>query len=278
MSRTFELLRQAQRDQALLKQSTQVTATNSRNFEVLHQAGKDQKLFETEAVAPATKRIEAVQSASTVPTRGHIFRLVQKLFLAPDAPSPRVLAFASVEQGSEHGRISTRVAELLAEYTQASVCIVDANLATPSLHRHLGVANVGGLAPALTETGPVKTFLSRVGHGHLYVMTAGKPTSGPDWSDLLTRGGLRARVSELRASFDYVLITAPPAVGKSGPAYLGSLGDGVVLVVEPSFTPREAAREMKEEIEASGGRVLGVVLHRRELTLRDRTGQTRGRL
>ena len=271
MSRTFELLRQAQRDQALLKQSTQVVTTNSRNFEVLHQTGKDQQLFETAAVAPATERIEAVHPAFNLPARGHIFRLAQKLFLSPGAPSPRVLAFVSVEQGSEHGHIGARVAELLAGHTQASVCVVDANLAAPSLHRHLGVANVGGLAPALTETGPVKTFLSRVGHGRLFVMPAGEPTSGSDRSDPLSSGSLRTRVSELRASFDYVLITAPPAA-----TYLGSLADGVVLIVEPSFTPREAAREMKEEIEASGGRVLGVVLHRRELMVRDRTAQTQG--
>ena len=43
-----------------------------------------------------------------------------------------------------------------------------------------------------------------------------------------------------------------------------------MLLIEPSFTPRQAAREAKDGIEAIGGRVLGVVLHRRELPFESR--------
>jgi protein-tyrosine kinase len=90
---------------------------------------------------------------------------------------------------------------------------------------------------------------------------------------VLSSGRLRARMSELRASFDYVLVDGPPAATGSITAHLAALVDGVILVVEPSFTPRQAAREAKDNIEAAGGRVLGVVLHRRELPFRHRTGQ-----
>jgi Mrp family chromosome partitioning ATPase len=34
--------------------------------------------------------------------------------------------------------------------------------------------------------------------------------------------------------------------------HLAALVDGVILVVEPSFTPQQAAREAKDNIEAAG--------------------------
>src|SRR6266699_5360603 len=44
---------------------------------------------------------------------------------------------------------------------------------------------------------------------------------------------------------------------------LAALTDGVILLVEPNFTPQQAARQAKQDIEAAGGRLLGVVLWRR---------------
>jgi hypothetical protein len=92
-----------------------------------------------------------------------------------------------------------------------------------------------------------------------------------DVDSLLASGRLRARMSELRAKVDYILIDAPPATSGFSPGLLAPLVDGFILLVEPGFTPRQAAREAKDNIEAAGGRVLGVVLHRRELSFGPRT-------
>ena len=46
MSHIFEILREAQRERALLDRAIASTATNSRNFEVLRLAQKDARLFE----------------------------------------------------------------------------------------------------------------------------------------------------------------------------------------------------------------------------------------
>ena len=51
MSRMFELLQQAQRDQELLKQSAPPAANHSRNLDVLHRAGMDQQLFNIPSAA-----------------------------------------------------------------------------------------------------------------------------------------------------------------------------------------------------------------------------------
>jgi receptor protein-tyrosine kinase len=92
---------------------------------------------------------------------------------------------------------------------------------------------------------------------------------------MLASSRLRARITELRTKFDYILIDAPPAKAVSPTAYLAKLVDGFILLIEPSFTPQQAARNAKNNIEAAGGRVLGVVLLRREL--RFRSTMARGR-
>jgi hypothetical protein len=260
----FEVLRQTQRDQELLKRARRQPVSNSRNFDVLHQTGRDQQLFESPEPSVAAPPEVAPPPAGVF--RGETFKLVQQLFLTTASPSRRSVAFCAVEPANERDWICARAAELLASHTKASICIVDANVANPSLHTYFGVENGRGLATALIESGPIKDFTQRVSTGRLHLLSAGAPPPGADGNPAVAFEGLGARMAELRASFDHVLVDAPPATGNSVAAYLGSLTYGVILIVEPSFTPRQAARDLKEEIEASGGHVLGVVLHRRPMS------------
>jgi hypothetical protein len=273
MSRMFELLRQAQLDGELLQRPVAPTgATNSRNFELLRQAQKEELFEDTESPAAVPTVLAPPRPAAY--SGGETFRLVQRLFLADAALAPRAVVFCAVERRSEDSCISARVAELVASHTQgSSVCVMDANLARPSLHAYFDVENRGGLAGAILETGPVVEFTRPLGRGYLRLMSAGVLSPGADAKQVLTSERLGARMSELRASFDYILIDAPPAAPGSVTAQLAAIVDGVILVVEPSFTPKQAARGAKDAIEAAGGRVLGVVLHRRELPFRPRTNQ-----
>jgi protein-tyrosine kinase len=280
MSKMFEMLQQAQRDRDLLKQSSPATAIHSRNLDVLHRAGKDQHLFEIPSV-PETIQAEQAPS-SAAPSRGETFKLVQQLFLVPNPMSPRAVVFCAADKDGGRDLICGQTAEFLSNLKQASICAVDANVTNPTLHSYFGVPNGNGLSAALVESGPVMDFTRQIGRGRLRVMTAGEPSLGLNSGPALASPRLAARIRELRASFEYVLVNAPPATRDSITGYLSSLSDGVVLIVEPSFTPRQATREIKEEIEAAGGRVLGVVLHRRALSFSDLTnlqqpGQPYGR-
>ncbi|MGH9678645.1 MAG: hypothetical protein ACRD4Y_01715, partial [Candidatus Acidiferrales bacterium] len=154
MSKIFEMLRQAQRDQALLKQAAPAVQANSQNFEVLHLSGKDEELFDV-STPVTTPESEIVPPSPTGVFRGETFKLVQQLFLAQDCPSPRVLVFCAVEQGHERGWICPKVAEILASHVKRSVCVVDANVANPSLHNYFKTENRGGFRALLTQADPV---------------------------------------------------------------------------------------------------------------------------
>lgn len=68
---------------------------------------------------------------------------------------------------------------------------------------------------------------------------------------------------DLRQSFDYTLIHGPASGTRTEAALLGSLCDGVVLVVEANSTRRVAAQKVKERLHSANARLLGAVLSQR---------------
>ena len=269
--RTLEALRYPEQ-QELLQQAippTDKTSTNSVRVPSQAQSGR-----QTWAGVAAPAVASGAQRHSAF-LRDETFLLVRRLFLAEGNGSPRAVVFCTAEGGSARNWMSARVAEQLAYQTRSSVCIVDANLANPSLHTYFGVENGEGLAEGIRGRGSVQGYARPVGLSGLHLISAGALAPEMDSDALLTSGCLDAWMSELRAAFGHVVVNAPPASSNRVTRYLAVLTDGVILVVEPSFTPRRAAREAKEDIEAAGGRLLGVVLWRRPLLSLNRTGSSR---
>ena len=80
---------------------------------------------------------------------------------------------------------------------------------------------------------------------------------------------LRDRLTELRKSFDYSVLYGPPAATGSEAALLGSLCDGIVLVVEANSTRRVSAQKVKEKLIEADVRLLGTVLCGRTFPIPD---------
>jgi Mrp family chromosome partitioning ATPase len=269
--RTLEVLRNPEQEEELLQPTIPPTnQISTSSFQVPYQARRSQQALAGTATpaAPGTQRHSAF-------LRDESFQLVRRLFLTAGDKAPRAVVFCAVEGGNAHSLISARVAELLAWHTHSSVCIVDANLADPSLHAYFGVENGEGLAEGILERSSVQGFARSVGPNGLRLISAGALPLEVDSNALVTSGRFDAWISELRAGFRYVVVNAPPVPGNCVTSCLAALTDGVILVVQPSFTPREAARQAKEDIEAAGGRLLGVVLWRRALLSLNRSGSSR---
>jgi len=188
-------------------------------------------------------------------------RLVQQLFFLPVPDVPRMVVFASVEHGNGCSRICARAAETLAHQVPGSVCVVDANLRSPSLHRYFGVESPSGLVEAIFAPGPIAKFAQQLPGDNLWVLPCGSVPADPH--ALLTSHRLRSRMAELQAAFDYVLIDAPPVSPYTDAILLGQLADGVVLVVEANSTHRQTALKAKESLESANSRLLAAVLNKR---------------
>jgi hypothetical protein len=275
MSRNYELLRLLHRERELFRRAIPPDATNGDKDEASRLTQIEKRLFK--GATPSAGELAVPESPRAGGSlSGETCKLVQRLFLGATSTAPRAVVFSPVEQNTEHHLIAAQVAELLVSYSQDSICLVDANLASPSLHAYFGVENHGGLAAALLDSGPIESFTKPLEQGRLHLMPAGESSRGTDLNAILASGRLRERISQLGARFNFVVVAAPPATSDFITSYLAALTDGLILVVEPRFTPRQAACDAKENIQAAGGRVLGVVLHRREMWLPSWSGQAPG--
>lgn len=200
-------------------------------------------------------------------TREEEIKLVQRVFPGVALDSPKVALFAGLESGIGCARTCARTAELLAARAEGPVCVVDANFQKPSLHEYFGAENLKGLAEATVESGPIQNFAQQIPEPDLWLIPAGKAAAQlrfPAMAD-----GLRVRIEELRETFKYVVIHSGPLRMETSAALLSRWTDGVVLVVEANATRRDAARRVKEMLDAANVNLLGVVLNNRTFPIPD---------
>jgi capsular exopolysaccharide synthesis family protein len=194
-------------------------------------------------------------------------KLVQRLFILPGPDAPRMVVFCGVESGDASSWVCTRAGETLASQVKTSVCVVNANLRTPSLHEHFQIDNSCGLTDAVLKPGPIRNFAHQLNGGNLWVITSGSRTTDPH--TLLTSDRLQSRMTEIRAEFDYVLLDGPPVNLYVDATLLGKMAEGVVLVLQANSTRRETARKARESLESAKVRLWGAVLNKRTFPVPD---------
>ena len=247
----------------------------SKNFELMQQVGLDQQITPTRIPdVPVPQRSmptlglnfgnghqHAGQPNLDQFAREESLRLVQRIFLSQTQPSPRVVLFAGIDHGTGCSEICMAVAKTLARNAQASVCLVEGNLRSPSLPGWFGTTNHYGLTDALLGEGSIRNFAKPLNGDNLWLLSSG--SLAPDSPNLLNSERLKTRIAELRTEFDFVLIDAPPLTRYSDAAAFGQMTDGFVLVLQADTTRREAAVRVTDNLRASGIHVIGAVLSKR---------------
>jgi polysaccharide biosynthesis transport protein len=233
----------------------------SRNFELLRRVEMEQELLATPPVsarpAPTNGRTRVARRSSSSEEEA---KLVQRLFLSGSG-ALRLVVFCGVELGHGAGSVCAHASEVLAAQVPGRVCVMDANFSLPQLDAHFGVPSCPGLADAVSDHGPLQSFIQQTGIANLWLISCGSKASDP--RTLLQAEPLQVRLGELRAQFDYILVSAPPAHLSADTVTLGQLSDGVVLVLEANSTRREVAQKSKLTLETANVKLLGAVLNNR---------------
>ena len=245
----------------------------SRNFELLQNLGREREMFEAPSetetavqepvvnVAPAPVEYQPLQLKMEETQRDEIFKLVQRVFLTPAAGRGRMVVVSGVESGNGCSWICARMAEVLASQVSGTVCVIDANLRAPGLHREFNVPNHYGLTDALQVTEPIRRFVTSLTRPNLWLLSCGAEVEG--MQTMLSSDRMRAILPELQREFDYVLIDAPPMESGDDAIVLGRNAEGIVLVLRAHSSRREKARNAVRNLETSNVRVLGAVLNQR---------------
>jgi len=244
----------------------------SRNLEVLEQVRQDRELFQVPPVVKAAS-VHFKPAAVSGPAfdtdgfgREELLGLAQRLFLVADGNSqkgPRQVVFCGIDTAEGTSALCARLGRILASQVASQVCVVDANVRTPALHRLLAPEGSDGQIPS-----PAETKLLRRVAGNLWLISGHlAPTNGGVTASL---DQVRSQMKELPPEFAYVVISAPPIGLYSDAALLGQKADGVVLVLEANCTRRVTARKAKQALETAKVRVLGTVLNNRTFPIPER--------
>jgi len=245
----------------------------SKNFELMHSVG-----VETRAKSSVRPRLQVWSAETNGKKTGHLLplddlaqeeslKLVQRVFMLQTQGAPRVVVFAGIARGNGCSRICSAAARTLANNETGFVCLVDANLRSPSLAESFRIPNHHGLSDSLREEKPIRTFARQLGPENLWLISSGSSSS--ESLSLLNSNRVKARFEEMRAEFDYVLVDAPPLTHYADAITLGRLSDGLVLILEANATRREAALAVTDNLRASQIRVLGAVLNKRTFPIPD---------
>jgi len=229
----------------------------SRNFELLRAMQATDLLFVPRPVPAADSPVRPPPGERI--ERGAIHTLAQRLFLVPDPDAaPRTVLLCSVGEVSRSAPLAVQLAQTLAVPADSSVCLVDANIYSPSLHHFFERDGRRGLTDALRNPGEIRSCVQHLAPSNIWFLSGG--SSVPDPHTFMTADRLRPFLAELRSQFDRVLIDAPPVGPRVDAVWLGRLTDGVVLVLEAGATRRDQAIRAKESFDAVGVKVLGAVL------------------
>ncbi len=199
---------------------------------------------------------------------------------APDAEAYRILrtnvefnrkesdakVMTLVSGGPGEGK-STTLVNLAYTFAQSGMktLVVDADLRRPRQHSIFGVSNSKGLTDYLSKGVPISELVLPTKIENLQLVPSGKLPPGA--IAMLNSRRMVTLITELKESYDMVLIDAPPILGVSDSAVIARAVDLTVIVIQHRRFPRSMLMRVKNAVINSGGHLLGAVLNNVDIRL-----------
>jgi capsular exopolysaccharide synthesis family protein len=171
---------------------------------------------------------------------------------------PRMILISSGGPGDGKSVTAVNVAGALSLKTEANVLLMDTDFRRSTIHSQLGLPATPGLSDVLSGGATLEEALIRTKQfPNLYVISAGTPCANP--SELLDSTQWGTICVHLRSRFRYVIADSPPVASVADYELLQASCDGVVLVVRPDHTKRQAC--MKAIGTIPKDKLIGVVVN-----------------
>ncbi|HVP58889.1 MAG TPA: CpsD/CapB family tyrosine-protein kinase [bacterium] len=212
----------------------------------------------TDGVAE-TAGIAGVYSSLPDEFAGYFKGLVGQIEIGLPKQGSRVLLLSSSSAGEGTTEVTIGLGLTLALAMGRKTAVVDCNSQHPEMHIRFRTPEAG-LGNYLAGEITLDRALANTVVPNMYVMPVG---THPFSLVGAAKDELESLIGELRNKFDYVLIDTAPVGTYPDCAVLCDKVDAVILIVKHGSTRREVARRTKEIVVRAGGRILGVVLNRR---------------
>lgn len=167
----------------------------------------------------------------------------------------RALVVSSANAGEGKTSLATNLGMLLSESRR--VVLVDCDLRRPRLAQLLGLEAGAGVTTLVTGRATLADVIQPTAGG-LDVITSG-PTP-PNPVGVISSEAFAEMISTLRASYDLVIVDAPPLLPVTDAALLAQIADGAILAVDARHTTRNQLSRAIEHLRLVDAEIFGVVL------------------
>jgi capsular exopolysaccharide synthesis family protein len=146
--------------------------------------------------------------------------------------------------------------------TNASVVIIDGDMRRPRLRSIFDLPEGDGLSSILSSDVTVEDTMRCVMRDEasgLYILPSGPVPPNP--AELLGSDQMRKLLEILSVSFTHIVIDSPPVSSFTDGVLIGSMVDGVLLVVHGGKSSRDVVRRSRQLMLDVGAKIVGVVLN-----------------
>jgi capsular exopolysaccharide synthesis family protein len=190
---------------------------------------------------------------------GEAYRALRTSLLFSKSIGPiRSLAIGSVSPGEGKSFTATNLAITLAQQ-KSKTLLIDADLRRGVLHNTFNCSKKPGLTNYLTGVVPLESVLNETYIPNLTLITCGALIPNP--SELLGSVRMKRFIEGITKRFDFVLFDTPPLMAATDAVILGTLVDGIAVLVRSGMTNREDVKRKMELFQNVRANVVGTVLN-----------------
>ncbi len=171
---------------------------------------------------------------------------------------PKTLLVTSSQAGEGKTTTAINIAITLSQ-TGGKVVLLDCDMRNPRVHRIMGVENSAGMSTYLSGNSDLSTLIQQTDIPNLFIVSAGRIPPNP--AELLGSTRMKQGLALLDEYFEHIVIDSPPVLSVTDARILGSMVDGVVLVIKGGETPKEAVQRTKRLLQEVHAHVIGTLLN-----------------
>jgi len=171
---------------------------------------------------------------------------------------PKLLVVTSSQKGEGKTTTSINIGIALAQAGE-NVILLDCDMRDPKLHRALKLSPESGMSIYLSGQSELLPLVQKTEVPNLSAVTSGRIPPNP--AELIGSQRMKDGLALLAKSYSYIVIDTPPVLSVTDARVLGTMVDGVILVIQGGVTPREAVRLTKRLLQEVHARIIGTLLN-----------------
>jgi len=154
--------------------------------------------------------------------------------------------------------IASNLARIISQ-TEKNVVLIDADLRKSVIQQTLDIPDHKGLSNLLSNQTDLNEILLPLNGDKFFLIPSGPYPPNP--AELLASEKFDEIIDKLKEKADVLIIDAPPFVVTDA-AILAAKADGILVVVQPGQTDKNAIKAMMEQLEIIDTPILGIVANR----------------